>query len=265
MSATIHPTAIVSAKAHIADGVSIGPYAVVEDDVVIGTSTSIGPHAVVANGARIGNNCSIHNGAAVSTAPQDLKYKNEPTLLEIGDNTTVREFCTLNRGTIAHGTSVIGSDCLLMAYTHVAHDCTIGNKAILANVVQLAGHVTIQDWAIIGGGTMIHQFTTVGAHTMVGGGFRVTKDIPPYIMAGGDPVSFERLNIIGLKRRGFSQPAIDALNDAYRILYTSKLNVSQAVQKIKGTASITAEVQNLLDFIATSQRGIIPGYRSHSA
>lgn len=260
MSTTIHPTAIVSSKAELAEGVVVGPFAVIEEDVTIDEGTHIGPHVLVANGARIGKKCVIHNGAVVSTAPQDLKYNNEPTLFEIGDNTTIREFCTLNRGTIAHGKTTVGSNCLLMAYMHVAHDCIVGNNVIIANSVQLAGHVTIDDWAIIGGATVIHQFVTIGAHTMIGGGFRVIKDVPPYIMAGRDPLCFERLNVIGLRRRGFTQDSIDALNDAYRILYLSQLNVSQGIEKIKETMAITPEIHQLIDFVANAKRGIIPAH-----
>lgn len=264
MATHIHSTAIVSSKAQLAEGVIVDPYAIIEDDVIIGDGTYIGPHVLIANGARIGKNCKIHNGAVVSTPPQDLSYKNEPTTFEMGDNTTIREFCTLNRGTIKqHQKSSVGSNCLLMAYTHVAHDCIIGNNVIIANSVQMGGHVTIDDFSIIGGLVAIHQFVRIGAHTMVGGHFRVPKDIPPYIMAGGWPVSFERLNIIGLKRRGFSQEGIDSLNDAYRILYLSNLNVSQGVEKIKTTMKITPEVQNVLDFIATAKRGIITARRNH--
>ncbi len=263
MPTQIHSTAIVSAKAQLADGVIVEPYAIIEDDVTIDEGTFIGPHTLIANGARIGKNCKIHNGAVVSTAPQDLSYKNEPTTFELGDNSTIREFCTLNRGTEKqHKKSVVGSNCLLMAYTHVAHDCIIGNNVIIANSVQMAGHVTIHDFAIIGGLTAIHQFVTIGAYTMIGGHFRIPKDIPPYIMAGGWPVSFERLNIIGLKRRGFTQEAIDSLNDAYRILYLSNLNVSQGIEKIKSTMTITPEVQNVLDFISNAKRGIITARRS---
>ncbi len=265
MATQIHTTAIVSNKAQIADGAVVGPYTVIEDDVIIGEGTWIGPHATIQNGARIGKNCKIYQGVAVSSPPQDLSYKNEPTTFELGDNSTIREFCTLNRGTAKqHLKSSVGSNCLLMAYAHIAHDCIIGNNVIIANSVQMAGHVTIQDFAIIGGLTAIHQFVTIGAYTMVGGHFRVPKDIPPYIMAGGWPVSFERLNIIGLRRRGFSKGAIDSLNDAYRILYLSNLNVSQGVEKIKATMTITPEVQTVLDFISKAQRGIITARRSHS-
>jgi UDP-N-acetylglucosamine acyltransferase len=266
MSTQIHPTAIVSSKAQLGDSVVIDPYSIIQDDVVIGDGTWIGPHATIQNGARIGKNCKIHQSVAVSAPPQDLSYKNEPTTFELGDNSTIREFCTLNRGTKKqHFKSTVGSNCLLMAYTHVAHDCIIGNNVIIANSVQMAGHVSIDDFAIIGGLTAIHQFVTIGAYTMIGGGFRVIKDVPPYIMAGGYPVAFERLNIIGLRRRGFTQEAIDSLNDAYRILYLSKLNVSQGVEKIKETMSITPEVQNLLNFIAKAQRGIIVARRHPNA
>lgn len=266
MPAQIHSTAIVSSKAELAESVIVEPYAIIEDDVIIGEGTHIGPHTLIANGARIGKNCKIHKGAVVSTAPQDLSYKGEQTFFELGDNSTIREFCTLNRGTTKqHGKSSVGSNCLLMAYVHVAHDCIIGNNVIIANSVQMAGHVTIHDFSIIGGLTAIHQFVNIGTHTMVGGHFRIPKDIPPYIIAGGWPVSFERLNVIGLRRRGFTKDALDALNEAYRILYLSKNNVSQGVQKIKETMSVTPEIQSVLDFIAASKRGIITARRHSSS
>lgn len=266
MATQIHSTAIVSSKAELANGVIVDPYAIIEDDVIIGEGTYIGPHTLIANGARIGKNCKIHNGAVVSTAPQDLSYKGEQTFFELGDNSTIREFCTLNRGTTKqHLKSSVGSNCLLMAYVHVAHDCVIGNNVIIANSVQMAGHVTIHDSSIIGGLTAIHQFVNIGSHTMVGGHFRIPKDIPPYIIAGGWPVSFERLNIIGLRRRGFTKEAIDSLNDAYRILFLSNLNVSQGIEKIKSTMAITPEVQNVIDFVAASKRGIITARRHASS
>ncbi len=264
MSTLIHPTAIVSPKAQIAEGVHVDPYTVIEDDVIIGEGSSIGPHVLIANGARIGKNCKIHKGAVVSTPPQDLTYNNEPTTCEIGDNTTIREFCTLNRGTKKqHLKSVVGSNCLLMSYVHIAHDCIIGNNVIIANSVQMAGHITIDDYAFIGGLVAIHQFVNIGSHCIIGGLFRVPKDIPPYIMAGGAPTTFQRLNIVGLRRRGFSKETIDTLNEAYRILYLSKLNVTQGVEKIKATMKITPEVQNILDFIAKSKRGIITARRQY--
>jgi len=257
MSTLIDPTAIVDPAAQLDSSVEVGAYAVVDGDVIVGAKTKIGPHVYLADGARIGANCRIHNGTVVATLPQDLKFAGEKTTLEIGDNTTVREFCTLNRGTSAHMKSVIGGNTFLMAYVHVAHDCTVGSNVILANAVQMGGHVTIQDWAIVGGMTAIHQFVTIGAHVMIGGGFRAVKDVPPYILAGGYPLQFEGLNIVGLRRRGFSKEAIALLEKAYFLLYQSKLNVSQAVERITTELPPSAEIGNLLAFIKGSQRGII--------
>lgn len=263
MATSIHPTVILDPKASIGVDVTIGPFSIVEADVVVGDGTEIGPQVYLANGARVGRNCRISKGTVVATLPQDLKFKGERTTFEIGDNTTIREFCALNRGTTAHMKSVVGSNCLLMAYAHVAHDCTVGNNVILANAVQMGGHVTIGDWAIIGGVTAIHQFVSIGQHAMIGGMFRVTKDVPPYILAGGLPLQFEGLNIVGLRRRGFSKESIDALSRAYHLLYLSKYNVSQAAEKIREEIHGVPEVQNLLDFIRESKRGIITA-RGHS-
>jgi UDP-N-acetylglucosamine acyltransferase len=263
MNTQIHSTAIVGSNARIGNDVAIGPYTVIEDDVVIGAGTQIGPHVYCADGARIGKACRIHKGAVIATLPQDLKFKDEKTTFEIGDNTTVREFCTLNRGTAEHMKSTVGSNCLLMAYVHVAHDCTIGDNVILANSVQMGGHVIIEDSVIVGGLTAIHQFVSIGQHTMVGGHFRVPKDVPPYILAGGMPLTFEGLNVIGMRRRGFSREALDALSKAFHLLYLSKLNVSQAAEKIRHDLTPTAEIQNLLSFIERSKRGIITS-RSHA-
>ncbi|MGE5315888.1 MAG: acyl-ACP--UDP-N-acetylglucosamine O-acyltransferase [Acidobacteriota bacterium] len=260
MSNSIHPSAIVSAKAQIADNVEIGPFTIIEDDVVIGEGTKIGSSVLCANGARIGKHCSIHKGAVVATPPQDLKYKNEPTTCEIGDNTTVREFCTLNRGTTEHWKSTIGSNCLLMAYAHVAHDCTIGNNVIIANAVQMGGHVTIHDWAIIGGLTAVHQFSFIGAHAMVQGHKGVAKDVPPFIRAGREPLVYEGLNSVGLRRRGFSAETIADIQQAYRVLYASGYNVSQAVEHIEKEMTMTPEIQLIIDFIRCSKRGIVSGH-----
>lgn len=226
MSITIHSTSIVSPKAEIADNVSVGPFTIIEDDVVIGEGTVIGSSVLCAAGTRIGKNCSVHKGAVVATPPQDLKYKNEPTTCEIGDNTTVREYCTLNRGTTEHWKSVIGSNCLLMAYVHVAHDCTIGNNVIIANSVQMGGHVTIHDWAIVSGLTAVHQFSTIGVHAMIQGHKAVGKDIPPFVRAGREPMMYEGINSVGLRRRGFSNDTISAITQAYHVIYGSGLNVS---------------------------------------
>jgi len=258
MSSTIDPRAVVSPKARLGASVSVGPFAVIEDDVVIGDGTTIGANAMVYSGARIGRECKIFNGASIAGPPQDLKYMGEITYLEIGDRTVVREFVTLNRATAESGATRIGNDCLFMAYTHVAHDCQIGNHVILANCASLGGHVVIGDWVIIGGLTPVHQFVHLGEHSMIGGGFRVPKDVPPYVLAGQEPLGFERLNLLGLRRRGFSDIAIRALEQAFRILYKSNLNVSQAVQRIRQEVEPIPEVQRLLEFIAGSKRGIIP-------
>jgi len=253
----IHPTALVDKQARLDDDVQIGAFAIVEGDVTIGAGTTIGPRTLIANGARIGKNCRIHNGAVVATLPQDLKFGGEATLFEIGDNTTIREYATLNRGTAAHGKSSVGSNCLLMAYTHVAHDCSVGNNVIMSNGVQLGGHVTIEDWAIIGGMTPVHQFCHVGQHCMVGGGFRVIQDVPPYILASEEPLRFCGLNSVGLRRRGFSNETLLQLKRAYRLLYRSGLNVSQAVERIKTEMAIIPEIDNILRFIESADRGIL--------
>lgn len=254
----IDPRSAVSPKAQLGDGVIVGPFAVIEDDVVIGDGTTVGANTVVYSGARIGKECKIFNGASIAGSPQDLKFKGETTYLEVGDRTVIREFVTLNRATAESGVTRIGSDCLFMAYTHVAHDCQLGNHVILANCVALGGHVSVGDYAIIGGLTPIHQFVRIGEHAMIGGGFRATKDVPPFILAGQEPLVFERVNILGLRRRGFSNKTIDLLDHAFRLLYKSNLNTSQAVERIRSEVDLIPEVQSLLDFIANSKRGIIP-------
>jgi UDP-N-acetylglucosamine acyltransferase len=182
----------------------------------------------------------------------------------VGDRTTVREFATLNRGTVASGKTTIGDDCLIMAYAHVAHDCRVGNQVIIANCSALAGHVTIDDWVIVGGLTPIHQFVRLGVHSMIGGGVRVAKDVPPYVLASQSPVVFEGLNLIGLRRRGFTPPTIELIDKAYRLLYRSGLNVSQAVARIREELDLIPEIQVLLDFISSSKRGIITGHSTHA-
>jgi UDP-N-acetylglucosamine acyltransferase len=253
----VHPTAVVDPQAELETGVTVGPYCVIESNARIGKNCWIGPHVHVASGTRIGAACRIFTGAALGNPPQDLKFAGEETTLEIGERTTIREFVTLNRGTKEHWKTVIGSDCLLMAYSHVAHDCIIGNHCILANSVNLAGHVVIEDWASLGGMVPVHQFVRIGQHCFVGGGYRVTKDVPPYIRTMGDPSTYAGLNSVGLSRRGFSLGARLALKRAYKVLYRAKLNVSQAVQRIREECELTPEVQNVLAFIEKSERGII--------
>lgn len=253
----IHPTAIVDSGAELAESVTIGPFSIIEDGVEIGEESRIHSHVLVARGARIGKNCQIHHGTVVATLPQDLKFSGEMTTLEIGDNTVVREFCSLNRGTKQRGKTRIGNNCFLMAYTHAAHDCWIGDHVIIANGVQLAGHVTVEDWVIIGGLVPIHQFCTVGQHALIGGGFRAVQDVPPYIIAAGEPLSFKGLNVVGLNRRGFSKNVIDVLRKCYRIIYRSKLNTSQAMSRIRLEMEMIPEIHAVLEFIEKSERGII--------
>jgi UDP-N-acetylglucosamine acyltransferase len=252
-----HPGAIVSSKAEIGEDVTIGPFAVIEDDVVIGNGCSIDSNVSVKSGARIGNNVKIYHGAAVAGTPQDLKFAGEKSELIVGDNTIIREFVTLNRGTKAYGKTEIGKNCLFMAYSHAAHDCIIGDNVILANSVQMGGHVEIGDWAIIGGGTVIHQFSLIGEHAMIGGGFRVTQDILPYSVVAGYPLRCLGINSIGLKRRGLPEETIAILKKLFRYLMSKKMNTTQALEKIEREIEKIPEVVNVLDFLNKSERGVI--------
>ena len=253
----IHPTAMVDAKAEIGEDVSIGPYSVVQDDVIIGDNCQIGSHVLIHAGTQLGKNCRVFKGAVLGTDPQDLKYAGEKTTLEIGNKTTVREFCTLNRGSSHRLKTVVGSQTLLMAYVHIAHDCIIGNSVILANAVNMAGHVTIEDFVSVGGMSPIHQFVKIGTHSFIGGGLRVSKDVPPYILAAGEPLTYQGINRVGLSRRGFSSETLTQLRRVYKLIYRSKLNVSQALSQIESTMEIIPEIQNIIDFIKASERGII--------
>lgn len=257
MSRDIHSTAIVSSKAEIGEDVAIGPHTIVEGDVVIGDGCRIRNNVLIANGARLGKNVHVYTGAVIATRPQDLKFGGEKTLARIGDNTVLREYVTFNRGTKAHGESSVGKDSLLMAYVHVAHDCILGDKVIVSNGVQMAGHVEIDEQTVIGGMVPIHQFTKLGAHVMVGGGFRVVQDVVPYALVAGYPTRISGVNAIGLKRRGFSPESIKAIRQAYKYLFYSDLNTSQAVERITSEMEITPEVQLILDFIERSNRGLI--------
>jgi UDP-N-acetylglucosamine acyltransferase len=264
MSGNIHPTALINPKARLGENVSVGPYAVIEGDVAIGDGTTVASHALISGGSRLGKECRIFHGAAIGGPPQDLKYKGEPTTLELGDRTTVREFATLNRGTVESGKTIVGNESLIMAYAHVAHDCRVGNQVIIANCAALAGHVTIDDWVIVGGLTPIHQFVRIGAHALIGGGVRVSKDVPPYVLAAQSPVVFEGLNLLGLRRRRFSAATIELIDKAYRLIYRSNLNVSQAIARIKDELELVPEIQKLLEFVSSSKRGIIPGHSTHT-
>lgn len=253
----IHPTAIVDPKAELGKEVSVGPHAIINQGVRIGDNVQIGSNVLIDSGAIIGRNCRIHHGAVLSTPPQDLKFGGEKTFLEIGENTVIREYATINRGTKHRGKVTVGSDCFIMIYAHIAHDCIIGNNVILANSVNIAGHVEVEDYAIIGGVVPVHQFTRIGAHSIIGGGFRVPKDVPPYILAGGYPLRYMGLNIIGLKRRGFPANTILTLKKACRILFQSQYNTTQAIEKIKSEIEPLPEIKHLLEFIEKSERGII--------
>ncbi len=253
----IHSTAIVSGKAQIGNNVTILPYAIVEDNVVIGDDCIIGPHAVIYNGARIGNRVKIHQAASVAHIPQDLKFSDEETLFIIDDDTTIHEFVTLHRGTKETGFSKIGKNCLFMAYSHVAHDTVVGDNCIIANAVQLAGHVVLEDNVSIGGMTPVHQFCIVGRHSYTGGHFRITQDVPPFILAASEPLKFAGLNVIGLRRKGFSNDDIFILKKAYNYIYDKSLNVSQAKKIIEEELGDNKYVREVLDFLGRSKRGLI--------
>ncbi len=252
----IHSHALVSPNARIGVNVVIHPFAVVEEDVVIGDDTVIHSHAVLYNGARIGRHCRIFPGAVISAVPQDLKFDNEYSTAEIGDRTTIRECATVNRGTSATGKTVIGNDVLFMAYCHAAHDCVIGNNVVVSNGVQLGGHVEIGDWVVLGGMSKIHQFCVVGNYAMVGADSMIVKDVAPFTLTDGNPAKLYGVNKIGAKRRGFSPETIAALDEFYRIVSRSGMNVSDALAFYKQRTEILPEVQQCIDFIERAKRGI---------
>ncbi len=254
----IHPTAIVNNKAKLGDYIEIAPYAIIEEDVEIGNDCYIGSHAVIYNGARIKDRVKIFQSASVAHFPQDFTFKGEKTNFIIEDDTTVHEFVTLHKGTQSTGYSKVGKNCYLMAYSHVAHDCVVGDNCILSNGVQIGGHVTVEDYVIIGGLTPVHQFCKVGQHSMIGGGFRITQDVPPYILGASEPLKYSGINSVGLRRRGFSNEDISLLKKAYGFIYSKSLNVSQAKEKILneiGTENIY--IRNVLNFLNESKRGLI--------
>jgi UDP-N-acetylglucosamine acyltransferase len=254
---SIHNTAIVSSKSEIDKSVEIGPYSIIEDDVIIKENTVISSNVLIAAGTRIDKNCMIFNGAVLGTVPQDLKFSGEKTTLEIGSNTVIREFATLNRGTKDLWKTVVGSNCLIMAYAHVAHDCELGNNVIIANSVNMAGHVTIEDNVGIGGMVPIHQFVKIGKQSFIGGGYRVPKDVPPFILAAGEPLRYGGLNSVGLKRRGMKEEIMNSLKKAYKLIYRSNLTIKEALQKIEDEVDPFDEVKYLISFINHSDRGII--------
>jgi UDP-N-acetylglucosamine acyltransferase len=249
--AFIHPDATIGKD------VTIEPFAYISGNVVIGDGTWIGPNATIMAGARIGIGCKIFPSAVISGIPQDLKFRGEESTAEIGDFTTVREGSTVNRGTAAVGKTVLGKSCLLMAYSHIGHDCAIGNNCIIGNSTGLAGEVKVDDWAIISAGTLVHQFTRIGAHVIIGGGSKVRTDVPPFIKADRDPLSYLGLNSVGLTRRGFERERIDEIHNIYRVIYQNGMNISQALDKVENDFKPSTDRDYILEFIRKSERGII--------
>lgn len=254
------PLAYIHPEAKIADNVVIEPFVSIDKNVEIGEGTWIGSSVTIMEGARIGKNCKIFPNAVISAIPQDLKFDQEKTIVEIGDNTTIRECVTINRGTKENYKTVVGNNCLLMAYVHVAHDCILGNNIILANSANLGGHVKIEDWAIIGGLTAVHQFSHIGKHVMISGGSLVRKDIPPFVKAARDPLSFVGINSIGLRRRGFTNDKINLVQEVYRILYLKGFNNAQALEYVEANLPATDERDEIILFVKNSSRGIMKGY-----
>jgi UDP-N-acetylglucosamine acyltransferase len=249
--------AFVHPEAKIGKNVIVEPFAYVAANVTIDEGTWIGPNATILDGARIGKNCRIFPSSVVSGIPQDLKFRGEESTAELGDNTTVRECATVNRGTAAVGKTVVGNNCLLMAYSHVGHDCTIQNNVIIGNSTALAGEVDVDEWAILSAGTMVHQFSHIGAHVMIGGGGKVRIDVPPFIKADRDPLSFLGLNSVGLTRRGFEKERIDEIHEIYRAIYQKGMNISQAMDFVEKEFKASPDRDYILGFIRKSERGII--------
>jgi len=257
------PLAYVHPGAKIAKNVVIEPFTTIHNNVIIGEGTWIGSNVTIMEGARIGKNCNIFPGAVISAIPQDLKFQDEETTAEIGDNVTIREYVTVNRGTVDRGKTVIGNNCLIMAYCHVAHDCIVGNHCIFSNNSTLAGHCTVGDYVILAGMTAVHQFCTIGNHAFVTGGSLVRKDVPPYVKGAREPLSYVGINSIGLRRRGYESDKIKEIQNIYRILYQKSYNTSQAQQIIEAEMEATPERDEILQFIKNSKRGIMKGYFSN--
>ena len=257
MSVTIiHPTAIVSEKARIGTNVKIGPFSIVDDDVEIGDNTVIRSNVVLSDGARIGSNCELFPGAVIATEPQDLKFTGEPTLAIVGDRTVIREYATIHRGTGESKRTVVGSDCLIMAYSHVAHDCIIGDSVIISNTTQMAGHVEIEDNVNIGGVVKIHQFCRIGRYAFIGADVKIVKDVPPYTLIGRQPAKVEGINKIGLRRKGFSNEKINEIEKFYDTILFSSLNNRDGIKKYKEENEISEEISHCIRFIEDSKRGI---------
>lgn len=256
----IQPLAYVSPQSKIANNVVIDPFVTIHDNVTIGEGTWVGSNVTIFPGTKIGKNCKIFPGAVLGAIPQDLKFGGESTTVEIGDGTTIRECVTVNRGTEDREKTVVGSNCLLMAYSHVAHDCIIGDNVILANSSQLAGHVVVGEFAILGGSTLVHQFVHIGRHAMISGGSLVRKDVPPYTKAAREPLSYEGVNSIGLRRRNFTSEKISEIQHIYRLLYVKGYNTTKAIKMIEAEVQATKERDEILEFIKNSGRGVMKGY-----
>jgi UDP-N-acetylglucosamine acyltransferase len=246
--------------AKIADDVIVDAFATIQEDVEIGSGSWVGPNTVIMNGARIGKNVQIFPGAVISGDPQDLKFKGEYTTTEIGDNTIIREYVTINKGTRAMEKTVVGNDCLIMSYVHIAHDCVLQDKVILGSYAGLAGEVEVDNFAIISPGTLVHQFVRIGAHVMIQGGSKVTKDVPPFSLSGREPISFTGINSIGLRRRGYTNDTIYAIQEVYRIIYQRGLNISDAMEFVEANLPASKERDEIILFVRESKRGIIRGY-----
>ena len=262
--ANIHPLACVSPLAKLGEHVEVGPYAFIDANVEIGDYTKVHPHATIFPYVKIGEHCEVFPGAVVGAIPQDLKFDGEITYVEIGDYVTIRECATINRGTKASGKGVtkIGNHTLIMSYVHVAHDCTVGNHCILVSYVGIAGETDVDDWAILGGGTVVHQFSKIGCHAMIGGGSKINKDIPPYALCGRDPVCFAGINIVGLRRRGFSSDTIRTIKDIYDTIYFQGYNISDGIAKVEAGFPQSEERDNIINFIRASKRGIVQSLRA---
>jgi len=258
----IDKKAVISKSASIGEGVTVGPYSVIGDNVTVGDNVVIGAHAVIERDTTIGDGCRIYNFASIGTDPQDIKHKDEDTTLIIGNGTIIREFTTLNRGTVAGGgVTKVGDNCFLMAYSHIAHDCDIGNDVIIANAVNLAGHITIEDYVVIGGQVVIHQFARLGKHSIIGGASAVPQDVPPFMNAVGNRAVLHGLNSIGLKRRGFSSESVSSLKKAYAMIFRANRVLKEVLEEVEDTLSESDEVMYLVDFLKNSKRGFIRSCR----
>ena len=259
----LQPLSYIHPNAKIAETAPIDPFTTIYGDVEIGEGSWIGSHVTIMDGARIGKNCKIFPGAVISGIPQDLKYKNEKTTAEIGDNCVIRECVTINRGTTHSNTTKIGKNCLIMAYVHLGHDTIVGENVIIANSCNLGGHVIVDDWAILGGNINVQQFTRIGAHSYISGGISINKDIPPYVKAARMPASYHGVNSVGLKRRGFSQETINHIFDVYRILFVRNSNITKGIEMIEADITPTAERDLIVNFVTSSKIGVLKGFRKN--